>query len=148
MWVFGGGNTAGSISDPTYNGCNLATDSIVVSINYRLGPLGFLALDSFGIGGNFGTQDQLLGLNWIQNNIRAFGGDPVSLATSLMVDLTICSHKSSFLDNRQEQSTLMSLDHYLKLPLSSTPVSLNLAVVEHCLHALPKMRLVRDMQPA
>lgn len=79
MWIYGGGNTAGSISDPTYNGCNLATDSIVVSINYRLGPLGFLALDSAGIGGNFGIQDQLLGLSWVQENIKAFGGDPVSL---------------------------------------------------------------------
>jgi len=75
----GGGNFAGSISDPTYNGCNLATDSIVVSINYRLGPLGFLGLSKFGIGGNMGTQDQLLGLQWVQTNIQAFGGDPVSL---------------------------------------------------------------------
>ena len=80
VWIYGGGNTAGSISDPTYNGCNLATDSIVVSINYRLGPLGFLALDSAGIGGNFGIQDQLLGLSWVQKNIQAFGGDPVSVA--------------------------------------------------------------------
>ena len=45
-------------------------------MNYRLGNLGFLALDSAGIGGNMGTQDQLLALSWIHTNIRAFGGDP------------------------------------------------------------------------
>lgn len=78
VWIYGGGNFAGSISNPTYNGCNLAaTGAVVVSINYRLGALGFLGLSSFGIGGNFGTQDQLLGLSWVQTNIRAFGGDPV-----------------------------------------------------------------------
>ena len=47
-------------------------------MNYRLGPLGFLGLDSFGIGGNMGTQDQLLALQWVKTNIKAFGGDPVS----------------------------------------------------------------------
>ena len=48
-------------------------------MNYRLGNLGFLALDSAGIGGNMGIQDQLLALAWIQTNIRAFGGDPDSV---------------------------------------------------------------------
>ena len=76
-WIYGGGNTAGSTSNPTYNGCNLATDSVVVSVNYRLGPLGFLGLQNFGINGNMGIQDQLLGLSWVQDNIQAFGGDPV-----------------------------------------------------------------------
>lgn len=83
MWIHGGGNTAGSMSNPTYNGCNLATDSVVVSVNYRLGPLGFLALESFGIGGNFGIQDQLLALSWVKTHIQAFGGDPVGRAIEL-----------------------------------------------------------------
>ena len=47
-----------------------------MSINYRLGLLGFLALESAGMSGNFGIQDILLGLEWIQSNIAAFGGDP------------------------------------------------------------------------
>jgi carboxylesterase type B len=50
----------------------------MVSINYRLGPLDFLALESVNVGGNFGIRDILLGLQWIQSNIAAFGGDPVS----------------------------------------------------------------------
>lgn len=61
--------------DPTYDGCYATTDSIIVSINYRVGPLGFLALSSLGLNGNFGIQDEILGLRWIQENIEAFGGD-------------------------------------------------------------------------
>jgi len=77
-WVFGGVGVAGGISDPLYDGCNLASDSIVVSINYRVGPLGFLSLSSAGIQGNMAVQDVILGLELIQTNIASFGGDPVS----------------------------------------------------------------------
>ncbi|KAK7749070.1 hypothetical protein SLS62_008465 [Diatrype stigma] len=76
VWLFGGGNEGGGVSDPTYDGCYTAQDSILVSINYRLGPLGFLALTDLGLSGNYGTQDQLLGLRWVQDNIQSFGGDP------------------------------------------------------------------------
>ena len=78
VWVYGGSEAGGGVSVPLYNGCNLAAaGTIVVSINYRLGPLGFLALESAGINGNFGIQDILLGLQWVHSNIAAFGGDPV-----------------------------------------------------------------------
>jgi carboxylesterase type B len=80
VWIYGGGEDAGGISNPLYDGCNLAEDdSIIVSINYRLGPLGFLALETAGIGGNFGIQDIIMGLQWIQTNIASFGGDPVRI---------------------------------------------------------------------
>ncbi|KAK6335019.1 hypothetical protein TWF718_010461 [Orbilia javanica] len=76
VWVHGGANTGGGIMNPLYNGCKLAEEgSIVVNIAYRLGPLGFLALESAGIAGNFGIQDILLGLQWVQDNIGSFGGD-------------------------------------------------------------------------
>ena len=81
MWIYGGVNTAGGISDPLYDGCDVAeAGAILVSLNYRVGALGFLALESAGIGGNFGIQDILLGLQWIQDNVAAFGGDRVSTA--------------------------------------------------------------------
>ena len=61
-----------------YDGCNTAKEgSILVSVNYRLGPLGLLTLGSAGIRGNQGIQDLILGLEWVQENIAAFGGDPV-----------------------------------------------------------------------
>jgi hypothetical protein len=77
VWIYGGQEEYGAISDSLYNGCYLASDSIVVSVAYRIGSLGFLALEDAGIGGNFGVQDILLGLEWIQSNIAAFGGNPV-----------------------------------------------------------------------
>jgi carboxylesterase type B len=75
VWLYGGGNQAGGISNPTYDGCTASEKVIQVSIGYRVGPLGFLALDSLALQGNQGIQDQLLGLQWVQENIEAFGGD-------------------------------------------------------------------------
>ena len=49
----------------------------MVSINYRLGPLGFLALSDVGLSGNYGIMDLLLSMQWVQKNIQSFGGDPV-----------------------------------------------------------------------
>jgi carboxylesterase type B len=74
--LFGGSNKGGSISLALYDGCPSARDSIVVSVNYRLGPLGFLAHEDAGLRGNYGIQDQLLALSWVQKEISAFGGDP------------------------------------------------------------------------
>lgn len=78
VWVYGGSDTESGIEYPLYDGCNLAEkDTIVVSLNYRLGPLGFLALDGAGYHGNQGIQDLILGFEWVQKSISAFGGDPV-----------------------------------------------------------------------
>ncbi|KAE9367547.1 alpha/beta-hydrolase [Stipitochalara longipes BDJ] len=77
VWIYGGGQQGGGIANPLFNGCNLAAhNTLLVSINYRLGPLGYLTLDEAGIGGNFATQDLLLGLAWVQSHISAFGGNP------------------------------------------------------------------------
>lgn len=76
VWVYGGTNEGGSISQPTYTGCYSAIDSLMVSMNYRVGPLGFLALPEANITGNYGLLDQLAALRWVQDNIAAFGGDP------------------------------------------------------------------------
>jgi hypothetical protein len=70
VWIYGGSNAAGGIADPTYNGCYAAINTILVSINYRVGPLGWLALPEFGITGNFGT---LRTLRLIQLNVRKQG---------------------------------------------------------------------------
>ena len=79
VWIHGGGFVIGSADMPTYSGAKLAakTNTVVVSMNYRLGPLGFLAHSSLGEGaGNFGMLDQQAALRWVQKNIAAFGGDP------------------------------------------------------------------------
>lgn len=77
IWIFGGSDEAGGISNAMYTGCYAAENAIQVNINYRVGPLGFLAAEKAGIRGNFGIQDQLLALEWIKANIESFGGDPV-----------------------------------------------------------------------
>lgn len=70
-WVHGGAYVNGSGSTPWYDGTRLAARGhVVVTINYRLGVLGFLGA------GNWGTLDQICGLQWVQANIAGFGGDP------------------------------------------------------------------------
>lgn len=83
VFIHGGAFTVGSGSWPQYRGSYLARHGVVVvTINYRLGPLGFLALpelkeeDPQGSYGNYGILDQILALKWVQENISAFGGDP------------------------------------------------------------------------
>jgi len=82
VWIHGGGFTAGTGSTPWYAGNRLAAqgDVVVVTINYRLGALGFLHVDGRidgceGAGSN-GIRDQVKALEWVRDNISAFGGDP------------------------------------------------------------------------
>ncbi|KAF9003261.1 Alpha/Beta hydrolase protein [Cyathus striatus] len=78
FWIHGGGFTSGEGSDGIFDGGNMASrnDVVVVSINYRLGTLGFLALDDGVTNGNFGIADQITALQWVQQHIADFGGDP------------------------------------------------------------------------
>jgi para-nitrobenzyl esterase len=83
VWIYGGGYINGSASMPLYWGDRLAQkDVIVVTVAYRLGPLGFLALPELTresphhSSGNYGLMDQIAALEWVQRNIAAFGGDP------------------------------------------------------------------------
>jgi para-nitrobenzyl esterase len=82
VWIYGGGYIRGSSSMPLYWGDQLAHKGvIVVTIAYRLGPLGFLAHPGLTresphhSSGNYGLMDQIAALEWIQRNIAAFGGD-------------------------------------------------------------------------
>lgn len=76
VWIHGGAFTMGSGADLIYDGSALAHrgNVVVVTINYRLGALGFLYIP--GVTANAGLLDQIAALEWIKNNIEAFGGDP------------------------------------------------------------------------
>ncbi|XP_064157975.1 cholinesterase-like isoform X1 [Anguilla rostrata] len=78
-WIYGGGFSTGTASLEVYDGRFLSNTEgvLVVSFNYRVGALGFLALPgSQGVSGNAGLFDQRMVLQWISDNIAAFGGDP------------------------------------------------------------------------
>ncbi|MBV6509065.1 MAG: Para-nitrobenzyl esterase [Acidimicrobiales bacterium] len=105
VWIHGGGYTTGSAGQPLYDGASLARngDVVVVSLNYRLGPLGFLVTDelaqeSGGEGvGNYGILDQVAALQWVQDNISAFGGDPdnVTIFGESAGGSSVCVHLGS-----------------------------------------------------
>jgi para-nitrobenzyl esterase len=83
VWIHGGAFVSGQGSSPAYNGEQLARKGvIVVTINYRLGVFGFfahpelVANDPVGNTSNFAITDQIMALNWVKQNISAFGGDP------------------------------------------------------------------------
>jgi carboxylesterase type B len=80
-WIHGGGFETGTIFSFAYDAKYIATlgDVIVVAVNYRLGPFGFLYGGTDDAPGNAGLYDQILGLKWIRDNIEQFGGDPESV---------------------------------------------------------------------
>ncbi|MDE2966379.1 MAG: carboxylesterase family protein [Chloroflexota bacterium] len=75
LWIHGGAFTLGSGSEPLYSGTNLARrgDVVLVTINYRLGALGFLHEPTLGET-NFGMRDMIAALRWVRDNIANFGG--------------------------------------------------------------------------
>ncbi|MBS1848511.1 MAG: carboxylesterase family protein [Actinobacteria bacterium] len=85
VWIHGGAFTNGSGTIPWYDGAALARrDVVVVTVNYRLGALGFLHLadlagDRYAGSGNVGLLDQAAALGWVRDNIEAFGGDPANV---------------------------------------------------------------------
>ena len=83
VWFHGGAFRVGSGALPIFDGANLARAGVVVvTVNYRLGPLGFMSHPALsretpnGTSGNYGLLDQIAALTWVRNNIAGFGGDP------------------------------------------------------------------------
>jgi para-nitrobenzyl esterase len=104
FWIHGGSNRIGSGNESGYDGAELATRGVlVVTINYRLGPLGFFAHpaltreSSHRSSGNYGLLDQIAALRWVRDNIAKFGGDPARVtvfgesAGSIDTGMLMCS---------------------------------------------------------
>ncbi len=99
VWIHGGAYRTGQGAIPWYNGTSFALngDIVVVSINYRLGALGFTDLSRFGeefaTSGVNGTLDQIHALRWVRDNIENFGGDPeqVTIAGESAGGFSVCT---------------------------------------------------------
>ncbi|PVZ11074.1 carboxylesterase/lipase family protein [Actinomycetospora cinnamomea] len=83
VWFYGGAFVVGASSAPTYRGDDFVRrgEAVFVSVNYRLGALGYLDFSSYGtperpVESNLGLRDQIAALEWVRDNIAAFGGDP------------------------------------------------------------------------
>uniref|UniRef100_A0A8C9A733 Carboxylic ester hydrolase n=1 Tax=Prolemur simus TaxID=1328070 RepID=A0A8C9A733_PROSS len=87
VWIYGGaflmgaGHGANFLNNYLYDGEEIATrgNVVVVTFNYRVGPLGFLSTGDANLPGNYGLRDQHMAIAWVKRNIAAFGGDPNSI---------------------------------------------------------------------
>lgn len=155
VWFYGGAMTAGESDD--YDGTKLAKlgDSVVVTVNFRVGYLGFYAhpaLDAEGHDfGNYGTMDQQFALRWIQRNIAKFGGDPkrVTLfgqsggATAVMTNLVSPTAKGLFSRIINESGT-----HITATPLADAEKrGAALAEKAGCAQATDVMACMRALTP-
>ena len=155
VWFYGGGLTAGESDD--YDGTKLAKrgDSVVVTVNYRVGILGYFALPALDAEGhdfgNYGTMDAQLALRWLQQNLAKFGGDPKRVtifgqsggATEVMTNLV--SPKSAGLFQRliNESGT-----HITATPLAAAEANGSaIAAKAGCAQALEIMACMRALKP-
>lgn len=100
VWIYGGGFSSGSAACAVYDGEEMSKKGIIyVSINYRVGVLGFLVHPELNnesenkVSGNYGLLDQVAALKWVNRNIEAFGGDPqkVTIAGQSAGSMSVCA---------------------------------------------------------
>ncbi|EFA76380.1 cAMP-regulated D2 protein precursor [Heterostelium album PN500] len=123
VFIPGGAFTDGSADVPLYDGKHFAEAGIVlVTINYRLGILGFLGNEDINLSGNYGFLDQIAALHWVRNHISAFGGDPdqVSLGGQSAGAMSVVGHLISPLSNDLFQSVIVE----------SSPTSLGFKTIQ------------------
>ncbi|WP_218000363.1 carboxylesterase/lipase family protein [Sphingomonas soli] len=146
VWIHGGALLGGSSAEPLYDGAKLAKQGIVVvSINYRLGLMGYLAHPALSaespdrISGNYGLLDQIAALTWVRDNIAVFGGDAGQVtiagesAGALSVIALLASPKAKGLFHRA-----ISQSGYMPSYRALNTVSLGLGSAEDAGAALGK----------
>jgi para-nitrobenzyl esterase len=159
VWIHGGGFVNGSAD--IYNSRWLAAQGhiVVVTLNYRLGALGFLAHPSLGTGnniGNYGLADQQAALRWVRNNIVNFGGDPakVTIAGESAGGMSVCDHlvapgsaglfRAAIIASApcSAQADIVSAEH-TSLDYAASVGCGDPATAADCLRALPATKLAR-----
>ena len=162
FWIYGGALWSGASRDPMYDGRKLAERGvIVVSINYRVGVLGWLAHPQLsaespqGVSGNYGLLDQIAALKWVKANIGAFGGDPANVtiagesAGGLSVMYLMASpHARGLFAKAVAQSAYMISTPDLKRAIHGAPSAEDAgSALAARLHA-PDIAALRSLDPA
>uniref|UniRef100_A0A914ZLM9 Carboxylic ester hydrolase n=1 Tax=Parascaris univalens TaxID=6257 RepID=A0A914ZLM9_PARUN len=165
VWLFGGGYYYGSPSLILYDGKALALTAnvIVININYRVGPFGYLYFDHEDAPGNMGMLDQQLALHWIRENVHSFGGNPAHIAlfgesagaASIVAHLVAPASRGLFNNGILQSGTLdnkWSLDSPTRALQKSEALAKrhncykkDVAETLTCLRALPAAKLLEGM---
>jgi para-nitrobenzyl esterase len=159
FWIHGGALTGGASREALYNGAGLAARGIVVvSINYRLGVLGWLAHPELsqesplGVSGNYGLLDQIEALRWVRHNIREFGGDPSNVtiagesagALSVMYLMAAPSARGLFSKAIAESAYMISTPELRQRSFGSASAEESGVRLTAALHA-PNIAALREM---
>jgi len=174
FFIHGGGNQQGSASETLnggavlYNGKYIAArkDMVVVTINYRLGPLGFMAHPAVAASspsktsGNYGLMDQVLALEWVRDNIAKFGGDPGNVMvfgesagavnTSLLLTVPAAKglfHRAGIQSGSPVASPYLVGENYAKS--FATRMGCATGTLEQqllCLKALPVAKMIAELE--
>jgi carboxylesterase type B len=158
VWIHGGSNLTGGADQHDGELIARSTGSIVVTMNYRLGALGFLAHPALSAegdeSGNFGFQDQQEALRWVRDNISAFGGDPrqVTIGGESSGGLDVCGHltspgsrglfRAAILQSGTCASTPLATAEKAGLLAAESVGCAKAATALACLRALPVSRLL------
>ena len=137
IYIHGGGFTGGSGHEKHFDGPVWPTKGIIgVTLNYRLGPLGFVCLpqlkEEAGYTGNYGLFDQLCAIRWIKSNISAFGGDPdnITIMGQSAGAMSVQQHSLSPLSKGLFQRAVMSSGGGVTKFLSAAPAEKHYAFWE------------------
>jgi para-nitrobenzyl esterase len=161
VWIHGGALQTGSSKEAMYDGARLAARGIVVvSINYRLGVLGYLALPELGaesaggISGNYGLLDQIEALRWVKRSIAAFGGDPANVTIagesagglSVMYLLASPQARGLFAKAIAQSAYMISTPELKQARFGAAAAEESGAKLAAALHA-PNLAALRAMEP-
>ena len=161
FWIYGGALWGGNSADPMYDGAKLAERGvIVVSVNYRLGVLGYFAHPALsaesplGISGNYGLLDQIRALQWVHQNVAAFGGDPGKVtiagesagALSVMYLMTSPLAKGLFARAISESGYMLSMPS-LKRDAHGMPGEEKVGTMVQAAVKAPDLAALRAMDP-
>ena len=140
IYIHGGGFTGGCGHEKHFDGPVWPTKGVIgVTINYRLGPMGFVCLpelkDEAGFTGNYGLYDQLTAIQWVHDNIAAFGGDPdnVTIMGQSAGAMSVQQHCLSPLGEGLFHRAVMSSGGGVSKMLASSPAEKNYAFWHKCM---------------